>query len=117
MSLTTPQSVTINAVATNLHLIDPGSTYSTYKSADDTLELKVSHQQSKGRTRRLVRLDKTEIAADPLTASNSYQTAGVYIVIDEPEFGFDDSDLEDIVDGLKAWLTSANILAVCAGRH
>lgn len=117
MSLTTPQSVTINSVATDLHRITSDGTSSMYKSADDTLSLKVSHLQSKGRTRRLVRLDKTEIAADPLTADNSYQTAGVYIVVDEPEYGFTDSVLKDIIDGLKAWLTSANILAVCAGRH
>jgi hypothetical protein len=65
----------------------------------------------------MVRLDNTIVAADPLTAENSYQKAGVYLVIDEPQFGFDDSELEDLVDGLKAWLTSANILALCASRH
>lgn len=117
MSLSTPQSVTINAVATDLHRITDDQTSSVYASEDGTLQLKVSHQSSKGRVRRMVRLDSTVIAADPLTAENSYQKAGVYIVIDEPAFGFADADLEDIVDGLKLWLTSANILAVCASRH
>lgn len=117
MSLATPQSITINAVATDLHRIEDDAKSSLYQSEDAQLSLKVSHQTSKNRTRRMVRLDKTVVAADPLSAVNSYQQAGVYIVIDEPEYGFADSDLEDIVDGLKAWLTSANILAVCASRH
>lgn len=117
MSLATPQSVTINAVATNLHRIEEDKTSSLYQSEDGTLALRVSHQTSKGRTRRMIRLDQTVIASDPLTAENSYQKAGVYLVIDEPEYGFTDAQLEDIVDGIKAWLSSANILAVCASRH
>lgn len=117
MSLATPQSVTIDAVASDLHRVEDDKTSSLYSSEDGTLQLRVSHQQSKTRTRRMVRLDQTVIAADPLTAENAYQKAGVYIVIDEPAFGFSDAELEDIVDGLKTWLTSANILAVCASRH
>jgi hypothetical protein len=57
----------------------------------------------------MVRLDQTLIAADPLTAVNSSQTAGVYLVVDEPKFGFDDATLDYMVDGLVAWLTPANI--------
>lgn len=117
MSLATPQSVTINAVATDLHRVSDDKNSSTYKSADDELELIVSHQQSKSRTRRMVRLNQTIIAADPLTAENSYQKAGVYVVIDEPIFGFDDTDLDYLVDGLIGWLTTANIAAVLASRH
>jgi predicted Zn-dependent peptidase len=117
MSLATPQSITIDAVATDLNRIDGEGQWSLYASDDGTLSLKVSHQKSKSRTRRMVRLDQTVIAADPLTAENSYEKVGVYIVIDEPAYGFSDAEIEDIVDGLKAWLTSANILAVCASRH
>lgn len=117
MSLATPQSVTINAVATDLHRIEEDKTSSLYQSNDATLALRVSHQTSKGRSRRMVRLDQTVIAADPLTAENSFQKAGVYVVIDEPEYGFTDTQLGYIVDGVKAWLSVANIAAVCASRH
>lgn len=65
----------------------------------------------------MVRLDKTVVAADPLTTEKAYQRAGVYLVIDEPEYGFTDADLEDLVEAVKGWLTSANILAVLASRH
>lgn len=115
--LTSPQSVTIKAVATDLHKTRELETSSIYESADATLTLKVSHQQAGTRMRRMIRIDSKTIAADPLTAISQYQTAGVYIVIDEPSFGFDASDIKDIVDGLKTWLTTANIQAVLANRH
>lgn len=115
--LTSPQSVTINTVATDLHKTRELETSSIYESTDATLSLKVSHQQAGTRMRRMVRVDKKIIAADPLTALSQYQTAGIYIVIDEPSFGFGANDIENIVNGLKAWLTTANIQAVLANRH
>lgn len=115
--LSTPQSVTINSVATDLHRTVDELTASTYENSDGTLTLRVSHQKNKSRVRRMARLDKQIIAADPLTAISQYQTAGVYIVMDEPEFGFSPSDIENLINGLKTWLTSANILAMLANRH
>lgn len=117
MSLATPQSVTINAVATDLHRVEDDKSSSVYQSADGTLSLKVSHQVSKTRVRRMVRLDLTKVAENPLTAVNSYVKGGVYVVIDEPEYGFTDTELDYLVDGLTAWLTTANIAAVLASRH
>lgn len=112
MAFSDPQSVTINAVPVSLPRISVGDSASTYKSADEAVQLRISHQATKGRKRRMVRLDKRVIAADPLTAENAYQTAGVYLVIDEPEYGFADADLDYIVDALIAWLTAANIAKV-----
>lgn len=117
MSLTTPQAVTINSDATDLNRIQEDKTASKYASADGSLSLTVSHQQGKNRTRRMVRLDQKIVAADPLTAVNSYQTAGVYLVIDEPIVGFSDTELGYLVDALTLWLTGANVAAVLASRH
>lgn len=115
--LTSPQSLTINAVANELNRIEDDKTSSVYANADGTLKFKVSHQESKSRIRRMVRLDKTVVASDPLTAENAYQRAGTYLVIEEPEFGFNDAELESLVKALTGWLTTANILAVLASRH
>lgn len=115
--LASPQSVTINAVATDLNRIIDDGLSSTYTSADDTLSFVVSHQPSKTRVRRMVRIDKKVIAANPLTAIQQYQKAGVYVVIDEPEFGFSSSEIQHLVEALKTWLSSANIQAVLANRH
>lgn len=114
--LADPQSVTINAVPVSLPRVFIGSSEAIYRSADETVQLRVSHQASKGRKRRMVRLDQTVIAADPLTAENASQKAGIYVVIDEPSFGFEDADLDYLVDALIAWLSSANIAKILGGE-
>lgn len=115
--LTSPQSLTINTVATDYHQISDDEFSSTYRSQDGSLEFKVSHQVTAKRARRMARLDQTKVAADPLTAVNAYQKTGVYFVIDEPSFGFTDTEIGYLVEALKTWLTSANITAMLAGRH
>lgn len=117
MSLSTPQSITIDTVTTNLNRIEDDKTSSIYSSDDGTLTLRVSHQSSGKRVRRMARVDKKIIASDPLTSLSQYQTAGIYIVIDEPEFGFAADNILDIVEGLKTWLAPANIMAMLASRH
>lgn len=114
--LADPQSVTINAVPFSLPRVLIGNGEATYRSADDTVQMRVSHQDSKGRKRHMVRLDQSVIAADPLTAENASQKAGVYIVIDEPSFGFTDTTLDYLVDALIAWFSSANIAKVLGGE-
>lgn len=104
-----PQSVTINAVAKSMPRIKQGATDATYRTADEAFQMRISHQVSKSRTRRMVRIDQNVIAADPLTAVNTSQSASVYIVIDEPKYGFSDADLDYLVDGLVGWLTAGNI--------
>lgn len=111
-----PQSVTINAVPVSLPRVLVGSGEATYRSADETVQMRISHQDSKGRKRRMVRLDQTVIAADPLTAENASQKAGIYLVVDEPSFGFTDTQLDYLVDALIAWLSSANIAKILGGE-
>lgn len=111
-----PQSVTINTVPVSLPRVLVGSGEATYRSADETVQMRISHQDSKGRKRRMVRLDQTVIAADPLTAENASQKAGIYLVVDEPSFGFTDTQLDYLVDALIAWLSSANIAKILGGE-
>lgn len=115
--LSTPQTITVDAVATDLHRVQDKDNSSIYRSADGNVQLTVSHQETKTRFRRMVRLDKTVVAADPLTAQNAYQKASVYIVIDEPLWGFSDAALLGYENSLKSWLTDSNVNAVLAGRH
>lgn len=117
MSLATPQTVTIDTVATDLNRVLEDGTKSIYQSADGNTKLTVSHQESKSRVRRMARIDRKIIAADPLSAVNAYQTCGVYIVIDEPATGFTDAALLGYVNVLKTWLSDANINAILASRH
>lgn len=115
--LSSPQSVTINAVAKTLNRITTEKSASSYRTDDGIFELKISHQINGKRARRMARLNQVVIAADPLTAVNSSQTAGIYIVIDEPSFGFTDAELGYLIEGLKTWLSGANQTALLASRH
>lgn len=113
-----PQSVTINAVPFSLPRTESEGTKSLYSAADEALKMTISHQETTaGRTRRMVRLDKRVVATDPLSAEQTYETLGVYLVIDEPEYGFADADIDNVVQGFKAWLTTANVTKVCGAEH
>jgi hypothetical protein len=105
-----PQSITVNSVAKPMPRIKTGSTDSTYRTADGSFSMRISHQETKSRSRRMARIDQTIVAADPITAINKSQSLGVYLVVDEPLFGFDDTAISYVVTALKDWLTSPNIL-------
>lgn len=111
MAYTDPQSITVNSVAKSLVRIASGDLTSTYKSADDEWQMRVSHQKSKSRMRRMVRIDRKMVAADPLTAENTYQSAGVYLVVDEPEVGISDTELGYQVNALCDWMQTATNIA------
>lgn len=112
MAFPDPQTVTVNAVPKTLNRVSTDPTKSIYATSDGNTKLTISHQVSKDRTRHMARLDQRVVAADPLSAENAFQNLGVYVVIDEPNFGFADADIDYNVAGLVAWLTSANTLKI-----
>lgn len=77
----------------------------------------ISHQTTAKRARRMVRLDKRAVVADPLSGINDYENLGVYLVIDEPLYGFSDADIDLVIDGFVAWFTAANIAKVLGDEH
>jgi len=117
MAFTDPQSITVDATPHSMPRIKSDGYRSEYLEADEGFKMTISHQESKGRTRRMVRVDNRVVAADPLSSENEYKTLGVYLVIDEPEYGFTDDDIDDVVQGLCTWLSSANVAKVCANEH
>lgn len=112
MAFTDPQSVTINGVAKSMPRISTESAQSLYSTADEEVKMRISHQAAKDRTRHMVRIDQRVVAADPLTSVNAYQSVGVYLVVDEPEYGFSDAEIDYVVQGFKTWLSTANVLKV-----
>lgn len=101
-----PQTITINGVAKTLNRVAVGDMNATYRTADETVQLRISHKVAKNRVRRMARVDFTDIATDPLTSEQSYQTVGVYQVIDEPKVGFEDATIQHVVTGLNTWMTA-----------
>lgn len=117
MALTDPQTITVNTVAQTLNRIQSDGLKSIYVTADEVYKFTVSHQESGKRTRRMIRIDKRVVAADPLSSINEYKSLGIYLVVDEPEYGFTDDDIYDVLAGLIAWLTEVNVLKVLASQH
>jgi len=117
MALADPQTLTVNSVAKTLNLVESVGLRSVYKTADELFELVVSHAKSKGRTRRMVRVNQRVVAADPLTSVNEYKDLGVYFVIDEPEYGFDDTNIGYLWTALKALADSTFLGKVLGDQH
>lgn len=109
MAFADPQTVTINAVAQTLPRISSGVNAGAFQKDDATVKLSVSHNIGKGRTRRMLRLDHSKIAADPLMAGINVRASGsVYIVCDFPQTGYTIAEAKQIVDGLTAYLTASS---------
>lgn len=112
-----PQTVTVNAVAQTLPAISREPKKSTYREDVGEYELTISHQETKRRNRRVVRLNRTIVTSDPFTPSNNVEVgSSIYLVIDSPVAGFTLTQVKDDVLGLTAWLSSANVLKVLGGE-
>ncbi len=117
--LADPQSVTVNAVAQSMPRVSSGTNRGSFQKDDETYSLTISHEYGK-KTRRLVRLDNRKVAPDPLfPAQNTYYTAGVYLVVEEPPVGYTNAELKLIVDGFLAYLSAssgANVTKILGGE-
>lgn len=117
MAFSDPQTVTINTVDKTCNRISTSGMKSVYQTADEEVKLTISHQEAKGRTRRMVRLDQRTVATDPLSSENEYKTLSAYLVIDEPEYGFTDTLIDYLVQALTGFLSSANVAKVASNQH
>lgn len=110
-----PQSVLVNAISRPLPLTFREGMKSIYTEPTGEHKITVSHQEGK-RNRRVVRLDHTKTAVDPLTAATAEVGTSVYLVIDEPTWGYTDDEVDYLVQGLKWFLASANVLKILGGE-
>ena len=114
--LTDPQSVTVNAVAISLPRTNQGPSVNVYTSADGNTALTTKQNVTASRFRREIRLSNQKIASDPISAVQKQIGLSVYLVIDEPKFGYSDAEIGYHVDALKTWLSSANYNKVLGGE-
>jgi len=111
-----PQSVTVNAVAQSLPATARNGTSSEYTKDDQSYKLTIGHQYG-NRKRFTIRLDTNKIAADPLASANNQRySASAYIVIDGPNVGYTNAELQQLASALSSWATSANLLKVLGGE-
>lgn len=106
MAFADPQSITINAIANSLPRVSSGVNQGSFSKDDGTVKLAVSHTYG-NRTRRVVRIDHSKIAADPLTSANSKFSMSTYLVVDIPTVGYTVAEAKQVIDGLTAYLTAS----------
>jgi hypothetical protein len=112
-----PQSITVDGNAKSLPRIGVGPNGSDYASADGAYGLAISHQRGK-RNRRVVRLNFSKVASDPLLDGVSKEyTMAAYVVIDHPTVGYTAAEVEDNVIALADLLKTTNfVLKVVGGE-
>jgi hypothetical protein len=121
MALADPQTVTIGS-AISLPQTAVAPTQTIYTSADGAVKMTVNQTIGKDVISTQVRVDKTVIAADPISAANKSLTGSVWLSMKFPikNFGFSEADKIAIVTGLTTQLfagTNAVLKQVLAGQH
>jgi len=112
VAFTDPLSITYNAVATNHPRISTGTLSSKYATADGKYTVSISHSETAQRERHLARIDEQVVAVDPISTANFFAKLSVYLVIDNPLSGYTDTEIDYVVQALKGFLTTANVLKV-----
>nr|APG77033.1 hypothetical protein [Beihai levi-like virus 2] len=115
---TDPQSLTINAVAETFPRQGSPSPdrLGVFITADGEYEFNIRQNKTASRFRREVRLTQKKVAADPISAENKEVSTSVMLVVDEPRWGFSDTELGHLTDALVAWFTVANRDKLLAGE-
>lgn len=110
MAYADPQSVTINAVANSLPRVSSGDNKGAFRKDDGLVSLSMSHSYDKrGSASRLIKLEHSKIASDPLMAGQSIPTGmSVHMVVKTPAVGYTLTEAKQIVDALTAYLTASS---------
>jgi len=121
MALADPQSVNIGG-AISLPQISQAPTQTVYQSDNGTVKLTVNQSIGKDAISTLVRVDKTVIAADPISSLNKSLTGSVWFVFKFPikNFGFTEADKIAIYTGLAGQLTASTnavLKQLLSGQH
>lgn len=112
MAFADPQSIKISGVTTSLPRVSTGKFESIYQSADGTITLSASTSNGK-RTRQVIRIDHSKIAADPFVPTTNVKlSSSVYLVFDSPVAGYTDAELKAIYDGFIEALQASSSLLV-----
>lgn len=107
MSLTEPQTITINTVAHTLPRVSVGANGSVYQKDDGTVKLTVNHAYGR-RNRSTIRVDHSKVSTDPLQPSiNKPFSLSVQLILDRPVGGYTNVEIKQIADGLIGLLTAS----------
>jgi hypothetical protein len=99
-----PQTIVLTGHGTpSLNRVpSPNPKIGLFSTADGTVQLSFHQNASNNRFDRQARLTVRKVAADPITAVNKEVSASVVVTINEPKFGFDDTELLNMFGSLAA---------------
>jgi len=105
-----PQTVELYDVVKSLVKVPSGKVENISKfSGDDGNTVLTVHQNStNNRFRRETRLTLGKVAADPISAVNKSLNASVIIAIDEPKYGFTDTEIIEALAAMTAYVSAGN---------
>lgn len=114
-----PQSLTVNAVATSFPRQGSSSPdrIGSFVTADGTMQFDIRQNKTANRFRREVRLTQKKVAADPISAVNKEVSTSVMIVVDEPRWGFTDTEIGYLTAAMVAWFTNTNRDKLLGGEN
>lgn len=115
-----PLITTKLTVASSLPRISISGQSSIYRVADGSQIIKVSHQNTKNRVRRLVRFETACPGINPITSEATNATVAIYLVIDVPSaavFADPDGNILDLCRDFQGFLfptdaSQANLMKV-----
>lgn len=107
MALSDPQSVTISGTTLSLARLSTNAGRTEYATADGTTKLVILQSTGK-RKRSAIRLETTKVAADPLTAVNSYASDAIYVMFDRPLVGFSAAEMVAQLTGLITAISASS---------
>lgn len=110
MAYADPQSVTVNSVAQSLpRIASPApTTQGVFSTADGTYTYAVRQNSTKDRFRREIRFTQRKVATDPIAAVQKEVSASIIIAVDEPKWGFSDTELGYLIAGVLANLSASS---------
>lgn len=108
MALSDPITVTVNAVPQVMPRVLTDGKHALYQKSDESYTLDIRHtnltRDKKSRVRSLVIFTQRAAVPDPLTAVNDWETHSVSVQFDRPSVGFDATQINHVLVGLKTWL-------------
>lgn len=106
--LADPQSVTISGDAKSLPRTSSGVNLGEFTKDDGLVKERIQHTYG-SRTRRLIRIDVSKIAADPLISAQSVKySMSAYVVFDLPPTGYTPAEAKAVWDGFAAQLAASS---------
>jgi len=107
-----PITVTINAIANPLARTGQGINQGAFSKDDGLVRASIAHTLGKS-NQRVIRLDRTQTVADPLSTGNSFNvTDSVWLVTRTPAVGLTVAQQKQLVDGFLSYLLASSGAAI-----